>query len=990
MKKSVLFLTAALSFGVAGAQAPVTTTTAQAPALTDVPAGHWAKDAVDRLVGEGIILGFPDGTFRGTQNLTRYEAAMIISRLLDQIGTGKVSVSDLDDATLTSVRNAINELSAELAALDVRVSDLENSAVSREDFARLEGRVDAIAATDSGKTAEQLAAINEMATLLNQDVLELQDRVTTIDGELASFDERLGLVEDQVAENTTDIDAQGIRIGNLENGRVKLTLGLEGGYGRLDRVAGNRDFDVDRVTENTFAQEQYTAQNDDSDTANSRVRGEDTKSFDNGLDRSIADITVGVKATNIDAGNNIVVEEAGVNFGFDPSLLTNSTALGEEVDVTNRYVAYLSSAELTGRIGDDARFRVVAKAGDLQARPDVVHPVGQLADKPGYNDYLLPSGVNNGVTAGISGTGLPFDPTVYISSGYGNDANLRGAYVAARTEAKLGDKGDIGVSFVQNFATAPVINPAKPTVTENGVTRPNYLTNNNAAGRTAFGVDASYQQNKPDSTEVLYGVKGVYVASMADAFKARELNPKGTFSDLFNTREQAAVLKGEANFFDLGAKANFRAVSPGFGTGAANMDVNLDDDFGAGYADEAGYGASISTRLGNAELGLAGDTFTNYYDGLWNNQRLTVGGHVGTNLGAFRVVGFGSYAVDKRVGDNIIVQQVPQRDAQGNIVKDAKGNTVFAVKPYAADSGYVDANNDVVRYVTVAAEDGSDIDHPGVTSVRSLNSDRSNTIFAPGKVTDLYRYTTGVGALVTHDGTASNALVPNLDLAAAGIYNYNSNDYYAAGYAGYNAKVNEAVTVTPFVGGSVYEQNAVNRQGAADNSRVQGGVRVSTTPLDLAFKPQFKARVGGAYYTTAAIDAANTTNNTARAAATGTQWGGSAEVTLNEFFTPAAKLSLGYGYRQVDGLKDNVNVEKGSSLPADVTDFRFGGTYADPVAVVNGDHNRTQGLFTQLAWNDALKFNYGVFFNDVLDANGTKQGDTNIAHGFKVTYGVKF
>ena len=80
MKKSLLVLTAALSFGFAAAQDTAPAAPAQAPTLTDVPAGHWAKDAIDRLVERGIILGYPDGTFRGTQNLTRYEAAVIIAR----------------------------------------------------------------------------------------------------------------------------------------------------------------------------------------------------------------------------------------------------------------------------------------------------------------------------------------------------------------------------------------------------------------------------------------------------------------------------------------------------------------------------------------------------------------------------------------------------------------------------------------------------------------------------------------------------------------------------------------------------------------------------------------------------------------------------------------------------------------------------------------------------------------------------------------------
>ncbi|MDO4262623.1 MAG: S-layer homology domain-containing protein [Deinococcus sp.] len=931
MKKSVLFLTAALSFGVAGAQATVTTTAAQAPALTDVPAGHWAKDAVERLVSQGIILGYPDGTYRGTQNLTRYEAAMIISRLLDQVGSGEVDLGKVDDATMASVRNAINELSAELAALDVRVSDLEDSAVSREDFARLEGRVDAIANTDAGKVAEDLAAVNEMATLLNQDVLELQDRVTAVDSELASFDERLGVVEDQVAENTTDIDAQGTRIADLENGRVRLTLGVGGSYGQLRRVGGDTNFDVDRVTEGTFGEKQYTNQTAADDDATDRVRGVDTT--DKGrFDLSPA-ITVGVKATNISAAGGITVEEAGVNFGFDPSLLTNSVKLGESVDTTNRYVTYLDSAEVTGRIGDDARFRVVAKAGTVPARPDVVNPVGSLKDVPGYNDYLLPSGVRNGVSAGVALTDIPFKPTFYISSGYGDNAGLTGTYVATRAETKLGDRGVVGASFVQNFSDTSATTPR--------------------TGRTAFGVDANYTVPKAaDSDEVLYGVKGVYVASMADAFSGAR-----TFQQAFDNRDQATELSAEANFFNLGARADFRAVSPGFeneqkqadGTYKlipnAAMDVNREDAFEPNYVDEVGYGASISTRLGAAELGLAGDTYTNWYDQPWNNRRATVGGHIGTNLGAFRVAGFAGYTTDAR--DN---------------------------KDLTASSGFVAADSDVVRY-----------DADKVTSVRSTDKDRSRTIFAPAKVSDLYRYSSGAGVLVTHDGTAENALVPNLDLAALGETFISTGDTYGAGFAAYNLKATPQLTVSPFIGGSVYNQDAANRANAADNTQIKGGVNVSTERFDAAFQPQFRASLAGARYTTGLAN-----DGTIE----GSEIGAKAEVTLNEFFSPAAKLSLGYGFHQANNLRDNLGSQAGlpnagkSSVSASVADFRFGGAVATPRAIENGNYTQTQGIYSQLAWNDALKFNYGVFRFDEDTRNTTDA--INVAHGFKVSYGVKF
>ena len=50
----------------------------------DVATDHWAYEAVDYLNEEGFVTGYPDGTFKGDRTLTRYEFAMVISRLYDQ------------------------------------------------------------------------------------------------------------------------------------------------------------------------------------------------------------------------------------------------------------------------------------------------------------------------------------------------------------------------------------------------------------------------------------------------------------------------------------------------------------------------------------------------------------------------------------------------------------------------------------------------------------------------------------------------------------------------------------------------------------------------------------------------------------------------------------------------------------------------------------------------------------------------------------------
>ena len=48
----------------------------------DVPADHWAADAVKQMSDTGIVVGYPDGKFRGDKPVTRYELAITLERFV--------------------------------------------------------------------------------------------------------------------------------------------------------------------------------------------------------------------------------------------------------------------------------------------------------------------------------------------------------------------------------------------------------------------------------------------------------------------------------------------------------------------------------------------------------------------------------------------------------------------------------------------------------------------------------------------------------------------------------------------------------------------------------------------------------------------------------------------------------------------------------------------------------------------------------------------
>ena len=59
----------------------VTTAFAATP-FSDVTPDSWAYQAVSQLVSTGIITGYPDGTFRGQNGITRFQVAQMVAKAL--------------------------------------------------------------------------------------------------------------------------------------------------------------------------------------------------------------------------------------------------------------------------------------------------------------------------------------------------------------------------------------------------------------------------------------------------------------------------------------------------------------------------------------------------------------------------------------------------------------------------------------------------------------------------------------------------------------------------------------------------------------------------------------------------------------------------------------------------------------------------------------------------------------------------------------------
>lgn len=113
--KKTLFLAMTMALGI-------TASAYAANPFSDVPAGHWAYDAVNKLAAEGVVEGYPDGTYGGDRLMTRYEMAQIVAKAM---------------AKGANVDKLAAEFADELDSLGVRVANLEKKA----DNVRITGQI---------------------------------------------------------------------------------------------------------------------------------------------------------------------------------------------------------------------------------------------------------------------------------------------------------------------------------------------------------------------------------------------------------------------------------------------------------------------------------------------------------------------------------------------------------------------------------------------------------------------------------------------------------------------------------------------------------------------------------------------------------------------------------------------------------------------------------------------------------------------------------
>jgi hypothetical protein len=195
--------------------------------FADVPKDHWAYDSVAELAASGLIIGYPDGTFKGERQFTRYEMAMVFARVLGRLDTliaaevgaeVKAGVAGLSDDIYAKVAQALAEemanVKAELTAhIDTEIANLELPEAKVVERVVVEQPVEVVQPfelTDDAKAIIAKVAADEVAENVAKLEPKVVEKLVEIEPDLTAKDLQGLLAAVANAQMTADLNAEDI------------------------------------------------------------------------------------------------------------------------------------------------------------------------------------------------------------------------------------------------------------------------------------------------------------------------------------------------------------------------------------------------------------------------------------------------------------------------------------------------------------------------------------------------------------------------------------------------------------------------------------------------------------------------------------------------------------------------------------------------------------------------------------------------------------
>ncbi len=92
---------------------------------SDVPTSHWAYKAVEDLTQKGLIVGMPNGTFKGNKPLTRYSFAVVVSRMLERYAELTENGNFVSQKDLKTLEDLVSEFVTEIESISEDIKTIK-------------------------------------------------------------------------------------------------------------------------------------------------------------------------------------------------------------------------------------------------------------------------------------------------------------------------------------------------------------------------------------------------------------------------------------------------------------------------------------------------------------------------------------------------------------------------------------------------------------------------------------------------------------------------------------------------------------------------------------------------------------------------------------------------------------------------------------------------------------------------------------------------
>ncbi len=158
----------------------------RAATLSDIPGGHWSKQAASELVDKGFMALFEDGTFRGDVALSRYAFVSAMAKLLAEMdklkaapgGGGGSDTAELKQL-LTQVKTALGQLETAQQQLGVSSQKTgESQEVLERDVTKLMDNTNTRMKKLEGNLADMADDMRERDARLKAEITALNESLT--------------------------------------------------------------------------------------------------------------------------------------------------------------------------------------------------------------------------------------------------------------------------------------------------------------------------------------------------------------------------------------------------------------------------------------------------------------------------------------------------------------------------------------------------------------------------------------------------------------------------------------------------------------------------------------------------------------------------------------------------------------------------------------------------------------------------------------------